>query len=82
MKLKVIISQAMKKALTVGMLAAALVVMILPAMGAITVNPSNALSSAEDGFNYGGELGISLLTIAAVVGAIMFGWRLRHGRGK
>lgn len=54
----------------------------MSAFAAISVNPSNAFSSAEDGFNYGGGLGITLLTIAVVTGAIMFGWRLKSGRGK
>lgn len=54
----------------------------LNTFGAITVDPTNAFSAAESGFNYGGGLGISLLTIAVVLGAIMFGWRLKSGRGK
>lgn len=48
-------------------------------MADITVNPSNVVASAENGFNYGGGLGISLLTVACVLGAIMFGWRLKRG---
>lgn len=63
----------------------AVCILVLTGMSAfaqITVNPSNAFASAEDGFNYGGGLGITLLTIAVVTGAIMFGWRLKSGRGK
>lgn len=62
--------------------AAASIAAATAANAAITVDPTNAFSSAENGFNYGGGLGISLLTIAVVLGALMFGWRLKSGRGK
>lgn len=64
------------------LMAVAVVTMPCLLQAAITVNPSNIVSSAESGFNYGGELGISLLGIACLLGAIMFGWRLKSGRGK
>lgn len=49
---------------------------------AITINPSNVLANAEAGFNYGGGIGISILGVLVVLGALMMGWRLKSGRGK
>lgn len=64
------------------LLASAIMFLAWNSFAAVTVDPSNAFASATDGFNYGGGLGITLLTIAVVLGAIMFGWRLKSGRGK
>lgn len=60
----------------------ALIGLCVNLQAAITVDPSNVLANAESGFNYGGGIGISVLGVLVVLGALMMGWRLKSGRGK
>lgn len=40
---------------------------------------TNCASGAQSSFNLMGGIGLSMLTIAIAVSALLFGWRLRKG---
>lgn len=63
------------------LMAVMLIASVLPTFGEITLNPTNAFSTAEGGFNHTGAIGLGMLTISVLVGAMLFGWRLKS-RGR
>jgi len=54
----------------------------VPGFAAITADPETILTGAEAAFDTAALLGLSILGVCCVLGAVMIGWRMKSGRGK
>lgn len=69
------------KAATWLIAVAAFLFLGLTCFGQVSLNPSNAFATATDGANYTGGIGLSMLTVSVLVGALLWGWKLKS-RGR
>lgn len=77
------------KTLVIKRWAAYMLLVLFSAMGVVVhaadlgTNDVALVSAGAQGFfNSGGGLGLTLLTISVAVAALMYGWKLRSGRGR
>jgi len=68
----------MKKFITSALIAGSAFV----SQAAITADPETIVTGAESAFDTAALLGLSILGVGVVLGAVMQGWRMRTGRGK